>query len=378
MSQRSIPAQFWRGGTSKALVFRDADLPADPVVRDAVLMAAMGSPDENGRQLDGMGGGISSLSKVCILAPSQHPLADVDYTFAQIPVGAGTVDYSGNCGNMSSAMGPAALDLGLVPAPAGDHGVVRIHNTNTGKIINAHFATKDGRHDPAGDFRIDGVSGNGSAVRLHFMDPGGAKTGRLLPTGSALDMLELADGMRCPASCIDAANPCVFVEAASLGKTGRELPDALEADPVFLSRIEALRQAASIAMGLTSDLAAAAASQSLPKVAMVAAPGDGPVLSGAQLAAADHSIAIRMMSMGRPHRAVPVTGAICLAVATRIPGSIPARLVALGADTVIVGHPSGTLTVDADVVAEGGAITARSGTIYRTARKLFSGEVWHC
>lgn len=374
MPNRSIPAQFWRGGTSKALVLRDADLPQDRAMRDAILLAAMGSPDENGRQLDGMGGGISSLSKVCLLGPPTHPQADVDYTFAQIPVGAGAVDYSGNCGNMSSAMGPAAVDLGLVPPPAGDSAVVRIHNTNTGKVIVAHFAAQGGRFDPAGDFRIDGVSGSGSAVRLDFMQPGGAKTGRLLPTGSSLDLLHLPDGSTCPASCIDAANPCVFVDAASLGKTGTELPDALEADARFLNRIEAVRQAASVAMGLAPDLTAAATGQSLPKVAMVSAPAEGPLLSGAMLAADAHAIAIRMMSMGRPHRAVPVTGAICLAVATRLAGSIPARLAMPGSGPLVVGHPSGTLTVDASVAGT----EARSGTVYRTARKLFSGEVWYC
>ncbi|SMO96809.1 2-methylaconitate cis-trans isomerase PrpF family protein [Paracoccus laeviglucosivorans] len=378
MSQASIPAQFWRGGTSKALVFRECDLPTDPAARDAIFLGAMGSPDDNGRQLNGMGGGMSSLSKVCILGPSSHPDADVDYTFVQVPVGAGAVDYSSNCGNMSSAMGPAALDLGMVPPPQGNEAVVRIHNTNTGKVIVARFPADGGRFDPRGDFRIDGVSGSGSAVRLEFLAPGGAKTGRLLPTGRAVDMLTLADGTNCAASCIDAANPCVFVDAATLGKTGLELPDALEGDAAFLHRIEQIRQAASVAMGLTPDLGAAAAGQSLPKVAMVSAAADGAVLSGALLAAADHSIAIRMMSMGRPHRAVPVTGAICLAVAARLPGTIPAMIAGATPGALVVGHPSGTLTVDADVTSDTDKVTARSGTVYRTARKLFAGEVWHC
>ena len=378
MSLRSIPAQFWRGGTSKALVFDDRNLPPSQEVRDRIFLSAMGSPDANGRQLNGMGGGISSLSKICIVGPSSRPDADVDYTFGQVPVGEGAVDYSGNCGNMSSAIGPAALEFGLVRPPADGEAVVRVHNTNTGKVIVSRFSVIEGRHDPSGDFRIDGVSGSGSPVRLEFLHPGGAKTGLLLPTGRVVDDLVLPDGTRIEASCIDAANPCVFVAAAALGKTGLELPDDLETDPDWLDRIEAVRRAASVAMGLAPDLAAAARAESLPKVAMVAAAADGPILSGRILAAADHSISIRMMSMGRPHRAVPVTGAVCLAVAARLPGSLPARLLSQRPGPIVVGHPSGSLAVDADVVPDSGpaGVTVLSGSVFRTARKLFSGEVW--
>ncbi|WP_323010535.1 2-methylaconitate cis-trans isomerase PrpF family protein [Paracoccus sp. (in: a-proteobacteria)] len=376
MTVRSVPAQFWRGGTSKALVFNAADIPEGDAARSALFKAAMGSPDDYGRQLDGMGGGISSLSKICILGPSSHPEADVDYTFGQVPVGAGEVDFSGNCGNMSSAMGPAALAMGLVGPFTDGRASVRVHNTNTAKVIIVHFAVKDGQHDPSGDFVLDGVSGTASPVELEFLDPAGAKTGTLLPTGRALDRVRLADGGEIEISCIDAANPCVFVAAESLGKAGTELPEALEADTEFLARIEEIRQEASLIMGLASDKASAAAAQSLPKIAMVHPPRRYETLSAKGLEAEEYAIGIRMMSMGRPHRAVPVTGAVCLAIAARIEGSIPATVLAEPAAGFVIGHPSGSLSVDAKVVAEAGSVRAISGTVYRTARKLFSGEVW--
>lgn len=358
MRLHRIPAVYMRGGTSKALVFRAEHLPESREARDVLFLAAIGAPDPSARNLDGMGGGLSSLNKVCIVGPPTRPDADVDYTFVQLTPDSDVVDYGGNCGNMSAAIGPFAVEEGLVPCPTDREAAVRVHNTNTGKVIVARFPVEHGALAADGAMVIDGVAGTAAPIKLEFLDPGGAKTGKLLPTGNVVDMLE---GLE--ASCIDAANPCVFVAAASLGKTGTELPGDLEKDAAFLTRMEAIRCAAARAMGI-------APGPGVPKVAMVCAPQDAPTLSD-NLAASDHDIAIRMISVGQPHRAVPITGAVCLAVAARIPGSIPHRLCTAGQGPIRVGHASGTTQVDAEV--EGGR--ALHGAVYRTARRLFEGNV---
>jgi 2-methylaconitate cis-trans-isomerase PrpF len=376
MAQTRIPAVFMRGGTSNAIVFHRKDLPVAEADWPKVMLSAMGSPDPNGRQLNGMGGGISSLSKVCVVGPPSREDADIDYTFFQIGVTDDTVDTSGNCGNMSSAMGPFALEEGLVPAPAASEAVVRIHNTNTRKVIRAVFPTKNGTACVEGDFILDGVAGSGAPIRLEFLDPGGAGTGRLLPTGRALDSLDVPGLGPVEVTMIDAANPCVFVAAQSLGLTGAELPDAIEADALCLQRLESIRRAASVAMGIAGSEAEAAAIPSIPKVAMISPPQTAPTLSGRTLAPEDFDIGVRMISIGRPHRAVPLTGGICLAVAVRTPGSLPHRLARVAPGAIRVGQPSGVLQVDADVAAgDDGTIVARHGAVYRTARRMFEGHV---
>ena len=377
MPQRRLRAIFMRGGTSKALVLHRADLPADQADWTPIFLAAMGSPDPNGRQLDGMGGGVSSLSKVCVVGPPSREDADVDYTFAQISVASAQVDYSANCGNMSSAIGPFALDERLVAVPDCGEAVVRIHNTNTGKIIVARFAVENGRAAVEGDLVLDGVGGNGSSIRLDFQDPGGARTGRLLPTGNATDRLAIPGLGEMELSMVDAANPCVFVAAATLGARGTELPQALEQDGGLLARLEAIRCHASVAMGLTQTLTEAAGVPGVPKVALVAAPAIAPTLTGRTLAPGDMDILVRMISNGQPHRAVPLTGALCLAAACRVPGSVPYRLLAEAARSgaVRIGHPSGVVLVAAEVETGEGGVHIRQATVYRTARRLFQGEV---
>ncbi|CAN7345536.1 PrpF family protein [Bosea sp. LjRoot9] len=379
MPQTHLRATFMRGGTSKAVVFNRHDLPADPAAWDPIFLAVMGSPDPNGRQLDGMGGGLSSVSKICIVGPSTRPDADIDYTFAQVSVKSASVDYSGNCGNMSSAMGPFAVEEGLAGAPADGEAVVRIHNTNTGKVIISRFAMRGGEAETQGIFAIDGVGGTGAPVRLEFVEPGGTKTGKLLPTGRPRDVLDVPGLGRVEASLIDAANPCVFVEAGTLGKQGGELPDALEQDAVFLAQMEAIRCAASVAMGIAPDLAAAAAIASVPKVAMIAAPARMTTLSGRVLEAEAMSLAIRMISIGQPHRAVPITGATCLAIAVRIAGSLPHALAQGQEAPITIAHPSGTTVVDAAVEHADDPARAHAvhGAVYRTARRLFEGKVFY-
>lgn len=379
MAQLRLPAVFMRGGTSKAVVFRSDHLPADRSKWDRVFLSVMGSPDPNGRQLDGMGGGLSSVSKVCIVGPASRPDADIDYTFAQVSVKDASVDYSGNCGNMSSAMGPFAIDEGIVPMPASSEALVRIHNTNTGVIIASRFAVVDGVSVTEGSLAIDGVSGTGAPIRLEFLEPGGSRTGRLLPTGRTRDVLDVPGLGPIEASLVDAANPCAFVHASALGKIGTELPDDLERDEQCLADLEAIRRAASIAMGLAPDAQSAGRILSAPRVALVTGPQASATLSGRMLAEAEMGITIRMISVGQPHRAVPVTGATCLAIACRLKGSIPFEITGGRTGQITIGHPSGLIVVDAEVDRADDPETAhaRYGALYRTARRLFDGHVYY-
>jgi 2-methylaconitate isomerase len=379
MPQKKLPAVFMRGGTSKAVIFHARDLPAARAEWDPIFLSVIGSPDPSMRQLNGMGGGVSSLSKVCVIGPPTHPDADVDYTFAQVLIDKARVDYNSNCGNMSSAIGPFAVDEGLVPRPRDGDAVVRIHNTNTRKIIVSRFGMDGEEAAVAGDMALDGVAGTGAPIRLEFMQPGGAKTGKLLPTGKAADMLEVPGQGRVPASMVDAANPCVFVPAEAVGATATEAPTEIEGNVQLLARLEAIRRAASVAMGVAPDIEKAG-SLSVPFVAFVAPPAAMSVLSGRRLTPADMDIAVRMMSNGQAHRATPLTGALCLAVATRIPGSVPnemARRLAEGASQIRIGHASGVIVVDAKIDQDkgGGQPHAEYAAVYRTARRLFDGRV---
>jgi 2-methylaconitate isomerase len=378
MPQKKLPAVFMRGGTSKAVIFHARDLPAARADWDTIFLSVIGSPDPTMRQLNGMGGGVSSLSKVCVIGPPSHPGADVDYTFAQVLIDKARVDYNSNCGNMSSAIGPFAVDEGLVKA-SGRDAVVRIHNTNTRKIIVSRFGMDGEEAAVAGDMVLDGVAGTGAPIRLEFMEPGGAKTGKLLPTGKAAAMLDVEDLGRVPVSMIDAANPCAFVPAEAIGATAAEAPSAIEQNAALLAKLEAIRRAASVAMGIAPDLEKAG-NLSVPFVAFVAPPVAMTVLSGRRLAPADMDVAVRMMSNGQAHRATPLTGALCLAVATRVPGSIPnelARGLDGGASQIRIAHASGVIVVDAKIERgdPAGQPHAAYAAVYRTARRLFDGRV---
>jgi 2-methylaconitate isomerase len=376
MSLLSIPAVFMRGGTSRAVMFHARDLP-DRAEWDPIFLAAMGSPDPNGRQLNGMGGGISSLSKVCILAPSDRADADIDYTFAQVQIRDPRVDYRSNCGNMSSAVGPFAVDEGIV-RPNGDSAVVRIFNTNTRKIIRSTFPLEDGRAATDGDLAIPGVAGTGAPVRLDFLAPGGATTGRLLPTGKPTDRLDVPDIGSIEVSLVDAANACVFVRARDLGLTGRELPEELERDPTLLERLQSIRRQASIAMGIARDDAEARTVAAVPIIGFVAPPMDAPTLSGEPIATGQVDLTARFLSNGQPHRALPLTASLCTAVAANIAGTLVAEALAPGAGAQVrIGMPSGILTVGAEVEQDtAGQWVAHSGAFYRTARRLFDGRIY--
>ncbi len=378
MKQIRLPAVFMRGGTSNAVVFHANDLPRDRSQWDEIFLAAIGSPDPYGRQLDGMGGGVSSVSKVCVVGPSSRPDADIDYTFAQVQVKKAEVDYSANCGNMSSAMGPFAVDEGIFKV-SGPEAMVRIHNTNTKKIIQARFSMDEGLSEVDGDLVIPGVSGTGSPVRLEFLQPGGATTGKLLPTGHVTDVLDVPGVGKLTVSMVDAANATVFVRAADLGLTGTEMPDALDRNAEIMKKLGAIRIAASVAMGITKNAQDAAKKSGVPFVGFVSAAQDATLLTGETIKAGDIDLTARMLSNGQPHRALPLTVSLCTAVAARLTGSVVQQATRASADLnapIRIAMPSGILTVAADVKQKDGQWHAEQGAFYRTQRRLFEGYVY--
>ena len=363
MDQTGIKATFMRGGTSKGLFFRWEDVPED---RDAFLCAAIGAGDPYGRQLDGMGGGISSLSKAMMVRRSERDGVDVDYLFAQASIREARMDYAANCGNLSSAVGCFAVDQGLVQLPDGE-GTVAMFNENTSKRIDCHLTVRGGRAAVSGDETIAGVHTTGSAIRLDFLDPGGAGTGTLLPTGEAMNRLVLGErGVE--ASIVDAANPCVFVRGQDLGLTADNLPAAIAGNADVMDKLETLRRQAAERAGM-------APSKGVPKIALVSPPMDFATLSGETVAAEEVDVLVRMISMGAPHLAIPLTGAMCVAVAAKISGSVvyeAARARDPGTP-LRIGTPSGVVPAMADVQA---GPHAASASVYRTARKLMEGTVY--
>ena len=364
-----------RGGTSKGLFFRDSDLPEEPAARTQFFLAALGSPDPYGRQLDGLGGGISSLSKVMVVAASDAPDIDVQYTFGQVAVDRAVVDYSGNCGNLSSAVGPFAVDEGLVRV-SGDRAVLRMLNTNTSKIVRSEFGLVGDRAEVDGDLAIPGVAGRGAPVRLDFLDPGGAVTGSLLPTGVVRETLKVKDWGAYEVSIIDATTPVVTVRARDVGLKATEPPNLLQADTQLLHRLEAIRVAAGVAIGLGTEEEVRRDFPATPKLLLVAKPAHGPSLDGSELSAPDMDLMVRAISMGLPHRAVPLTTAMCLAVAARIEGTLPHEVAGNRiSEDLRIGHPSGISTVSAKVDRQT-QWRARSVSVVRTARRLMAGEVY--
>lgn len=358
--QNRLPAAYYRGGTSRAVIFNAQDLPQDKTRWDDIFLGVLGSPDKYGRQLDGMGGGISSLSKVCVVGPSSHPDADVDYTFAAIGVKTTEVDLSSNCGNMSSAIGPFAVDSKLVPvAQHASEAIVRIHNTNTGKIINAIFPVQHGEASAYGGYEIDGVDGKTARIQLDFLNPAGSKTGRLLPTDHVVDEF---DGIQ--TTCVDVGNPACFVTAESLEVPGDLTPDQIETHPNLLSRLDSIRRQAGVKMGLAKTLEGV--SGSIPKICMVSRAATDK----------DYDVAVRAISVGQPHKAVPITVALSAAAASKLAGStVQSCLSEKPVDPagVTLGHASGKLTVTAQFDKQG---NLEAATVFRTARRLMEGTVF--
>lgn len=372
-----LPAVFMRGGTSKGLFFHARHLPQDVEQRNLIFLGALGSPDRYGRQLDGMGGGLSSLSKAVVIGPPTRDDADIDYLFAQVAIGSAHVDYGGTCGNLVSAAAQFAVDEGLVPSE-GESAEVRIHAVNTGQLVVASVPLREGRARRDGDLAIPGVSGCGAPIRLAFTNPDGSRTGRLLPTGDACDMLDIGAFGSVRASLVDAANPCVFVSAKDVGLTAAESPHSLDADTESQALLESIRTAAGVRMGFgTSVDDISRNSQSSPKVAIVAPPLVMQTLDGAPLNADAMDLALRMISLGQAHRAAPLTGALCTAVAAAIPGTVVHAAMVPGRDCgdVRIGTPSGVIRVAANMAAQASGYRTESAIAYRTARRLMEGKV---
>ena len=372
MTQKRVPAIFMRGGSSKGVFFHSSDLPEDKNSWNELFLSVLGSPDPYGRQLNGMGGGISSLSKAVVIGPPTRPDADVDYTFAQISVKDSVVDYSSNCGNLSSAVGPFAIDTGLVDA-SGTKKEVRIHNTNSGKSIVSKVPIRAGLSEVVGDFSIPGVSGTGAKIQLDFLDPGGTRTGSLLPTGNTVDIITVPHAGDFEVSLVDASVPCAFIEARALGITGSESIEELESNSDLMNLIEELRLESGVKMGLgkTIDQIPPTA----PKLGIVAAPMAYKTLAGEMVDPSSASLMTRIWSMGQVHRVLPLTGAMCLAVACKIPGTLCARNTKGEMTEIRLANPSGILPLNAAVEARGNKIIARHVTAYRTARTLMEGNV---
>ncbi len=370
-SKVNYQCTIMRGGTSKGIFLKEEDLPRDPLLRDRIILAVFGSPDI--RQVDGLGGADSLTSKLALVAPSTESGRDINYTFGAVGIDKPFVDYSANCGNISSAVGPYAIDQGWVKAE-GPFTIVRIFNTNTQKMIHAKVPTKRGKVISEGDYAIDGVPGTGAKIELSFMDPGGALTGRLLPTGNAVDEIVLETGETFLVTVIDAGNPTAFVLSENLGLKGTELPEFLEGSPDIKSKLEALRKK-------VGELTGIPFTPSIPKIAFVAVPQDYRTIAGKAVRKDEVNILARLMAIGKLHKAFAITAGVPAAAASVIPGSVVHRvIVGTGDDPMerklVIGHPSGQMDVGVEARKEEGRIRIVSCTIGRTARKIMEGRVY--
>ncbi|HOA96083.1 MAG TPA: 2-methylaconitate cis-trans isomerase PrpF [Quisquiliibacterium sp.] len=384
--QIRIPATYLRGGTSKGVFFRLQDLPASAQVpgkaRDALLMRVIGSPDPYGKQIDGMGGATSSTSKTVILSKSSRPDHDVDYLFGQVSIDAAFVDWSGNCGNLSAAVGPFAISNGLIdPArvPRDGVAVVRIWQANIAKTIVAHVPITNGQVQETGDFELDGVTFPAAEVQLEFMDPAAEEEGAggaMFPTGNVVDDLDVPGVGVLKATMINAGIPTIFVNADAIGYTGTELQDAINGDPKALAMFETIRAHGAVRMGLIKHVDEAAKRQHTPKVAFVAKPVGYTASSGKTVAAGDVDLLVRALSMGKLHHAMMGTAAVAIGTAAAIPGTL-VNLAAGGGNRSAVrfGHPSGTLRVGAEATQEGGDWVVKKAIMSRSARVLMEGWV---
>lgn len=369
-----IPCSLYRGGTSRGLLLRGRDLPHSRDVVGQALLRIFGSP--GGRQIDGVGGGSSLTSKAMLVDESDGPDHDIRMTFAQVAVDAPTVDWGGNCGNMTAAVGAFAIECGMVPAVE-PITVVRIRSTNTGLLVAAHVPVRHGAVQTEGDFAIPGVAGTSARIDLEWFEPAGSVTGRLLPTGRAIDRLRLADGTSMDVSIVDAGNPVVFCPADALGLHGTELPADFEARPAVMARLEEVRSLVAEMLGIVaSRTVATSISPGLPKVGVVAPASEYRMSDGATREAAGHDLQARLMTMQTPHRSMPVSGAICTAAAATIAGTVVQaclRSPFVPTRPFRIAHPCGVMDVSLDVETADGATTIRSARVGRTARLIMSG-----
>lgn len=384
--QIKIPATYIRGGTSKGVFFHLPDLPKAAQVpgaaRDALLLRVIGSPDPYGKQTDGMGAATSSTSKTVILSKSTRPDHDIDYLFGQVSIDKPFVDWSGNCGNLTSAVGPFGISNGLVDAariPQNGIATIRIWQANIGKTIIAHVPMTNGAVQETGDFELDGVTFPAAEVQLEFMDPAADEDdggGAMFPTGNLVDDLEVPGVGTFKATMINAGIPTIFVNAADIGYKGTELQDDINSDPKALAMFETIRAYGAVRMGLIQHIDEAATRQHTPKVAFVAKPADYIASSGKPISANDTDVLVRAMSMGKLHHAMMGTAAVAIGTAAAIPGTL-VNLAAGGGDLEAVrfGHPSGTLRVGAQAKQVEGEWTVTKAIMSRSARVLMEGWV---
>lgn len=385
--QIRIPATYMRGGTSKGVFFRLEDLPPEAQVpgnaRDALLMRVIGSPDPYGKHTDGMGGATSSTSKTVIISKSSRPDHDVDYLYGQVAIENAFVDWTGNCGNLSTAVGPFAIANGFIDKsrlPQDGTFAVRVWQANIGKTIVVHVPIANGQVQETGDFELDGVAFPAAEIVLEFIDPAdegeGEGSGAMFPTGNLVDMLEVPGLGTLRATMITAGIPTIFVDAADIGYSGSELQEAINGDAAALARFEAIRTAGALKMGIIRDPAEMARRQHSPKVAFVAPPADYVASSGKKIGKDDIDLQVRALSMGKLHHAMMGTASVAIATAAAVPGTL-VNLAAGGGrrDAVRFGHPSGTLRVGADVAEVDGQWVVTKAVMSRSARVLMEGAV---
>lgn len=374
--EKYIKCTWMRGGTSKGACFLESELSTDISTQNKLLSKIYGSNDPSGRQIDGMGGGTSTTSKAVIVSKRAGERNSVNYTFAQVDIASDLVDRKGNCGNMSSTVGPFAIDNGLIEDITEPTTQVNIFNTNTQKTIVAHVPVKNGQVIYTGDYAISGVPGTAARIQLDFLHPGGAVTKQLLPTGHVVDHVELADGQKIEISIVDAANPLVFVRAQDLGLRGDEQPEEIDNKPDLLEKMLTIREIASVLAGIAADQNEAKTIPAVPKFCFISPPADYISLEGQPIKTNQIDIQARMLSMGKLHPALAITGGICIGVAAKIPGTLVNQIVGPAADQdeLRIGHCSGILSVGADVAINGEDVEAKCGTVFRTARILMRGE----
>jgi len=386
LPQIKIPATYMRGGTSKGVFFRLQDLPEAAqqpgAARDALLLRVIGSPDPYGKQIDGMGGATSSTSKTVILSKSSKPEHDVDYLFGQVAIDKAFVDWSGNCGNLSAAVGAFAISAGLVDAeriPQNGIATIRIWQANISKTIIAHVPMTEGAVQETGDFELDGVTFPAAEVQLEFMDPAADEEGAggsMFPTGNLVDDLEVPGVGTLKATMINAGIPTIFINAEAIGYTGTELQDAINGDAKALAMFETIRAHGALRMGLIKNITEAAQRQHTPKVAFVARPVDYTSSSGKQVQATDVDLLVRALSMGKLHHAMMGTAAVAIGTAAAIPGTLVNLAAGGGARTAVrFGHPSGTLRVGAEAAQVNGEWSVTKAIMSRSARVLMEGWV---
>ena len=382
MTGLRIPALYMRGGTSKGVFFRSEELPADKAERDRILLRVIGSPDRFGKHIDGMGGATSSTSKVVLLSRSSQPGFDVDYLFGQVSIDRPVIDWTGNCGNLSAAVGPAAIHLGILPMPMDGLASVNIWQVNIGKRIVAHVPIRGGTVVEEGNFSLDGVAFPSAEIALEFLEPGADEEnddagGEMFPTGSLIESINVPGIGTLEATLITAGLPTIYVDAASIGLVGTELQHQVNGDRELLARVEAIRSHASVVFGLTKTAAESTATRPhTPKLAYVAPPASYVSSGGQTVESKSIDLLARVFSMGQLHHAMTGTGAISLAVAAAIPGNIVSRIAGPRADGRLrVGHPSGRLVVGAEAVERNGGWIVTKALMSRSARRLMEGWV---